>query len=54
MAASSKGEQAHDLNCLTIKELEQHAAQIMDKQTRDYYNEVSPPRSLHQSTISEY
>ncbi|KAI4243261.1 MAG: hypothetical protein LQ352_007070, partial [Teloschistes flavicans] len=29
----------HDLNCLTIAELEQHAAARMDKQTRDYYNE---------------
>ncbi|KAL9581391.1 MAG: hypothetical protein Q9212_003922, partial [Teloschistes hypoglaucus] len=29
----------HDLNCLTISELEQHAAARMDKQTRDYYNE---------------
>ncbi|KAL8676882.1 MAG: hypothetical protein Q9186_006636 [Xanthomendoza sp. 1 TL-2023] len=32
-------QQGHDLNCLTIKELEQHAEQRMDKQTRDYYNE---------------
>ncbi|KAL8691865.1 MAG: hypothetical protein Q9218_003009, partial [Villophora microphyllina] len=29
----------HDLNCLTIQELEHHAAARMDKQTRDYYNE---------------
>ncbi|KAL8954355.1 MAG: hypothetical protein Q9183_007172, partial [Haloplaca sp. 2 TL-2023] len=29
----------HDLQCLTIGELEQHAALHMDKQTRDYYNE---------------
>ena len=32
-------EEAHDLNCLTIAELEQHAEVRMDKQTRDYYNE---------------
>ncbi|KAI4271183.1 MAG: hypothetical protein LQ337_006197 [Flavoplaca oasis] len=32
-------QQPHDLNCLTIAELERHAAQRMDKQTRDYYNE---------------
>ncbi|KAL8670224.1 MAG: hypothetical protein Q9168_005226 [Polycauliona sp. 1 TL-2023] len=32
-------QQPHDLNCLTIAELEKHAAQRMDKQTRDYYNE---------------
>ena len=29
----------HDLNCLTISELEKLAAERMDKQTRDYYNE---------------
>lgn len=29
----------HDLNCLTIEELEKVAADMMDKQTRDYYNE---------------
>lgn len=29
----------HDLNCLTIKELEEIARNRMDKQTRDYYNE---------------
>ncbi|KAL8786496.1 MAG: hypothetical protein Q9213_002723 [Squamulea squamosa] len=32
-------QQSHDLNCLTIAELEKHAEQCMDKQTRDYYNE---------------
>ncbi|KAI9710073.1 MAG: hypothetical protein M1828_002220 [Chrysothrix sp. TS-e1954] len=37
MAAS--GEAAHDLNCLTIGDLEQLASVRMDKQTRDYYNE---------------
>ena len=30
----------HDLNCLTIEELQKLAAVRMDKQTRDYYNEV--------------
>ena len=29
----------HDLDCLTIEELEKLAAERMDKQTRDYYNE---------------
>lgn len=29
----------HDLDCLTIEELEKHAYNLMDKQTRDYYNE---------------
>ena len=28
-----------DLDCLTIEELEKHAHNLMDKQTRDYYNE---------------
>lgn len=32
-------QEPHDLNCLSIHELEQHAAVRMDKQTRDYYNE---------------
>lgn len=31
----------HDLNCLTIEELEHAAYDMMDKQTRDYYNEGS-------------
>ena len=39
MAARNTGEKPHDLNCLTIAELEKHAAIRMDKQTRDYYNE---------------
>lgn len=39
MASPSKGEKPHDLQCLTIHELEAHAHQHMDKQTRDYYNE---------------
>ena len=32
-------DQEHDLNCLTIAELEKLAVVRMDKQTRDYYNE---------------
>ncbi len=39
MPAQSATEKPHDLNCLTIHELEKHAALRMDKQTRDYYNE---------------
>ena len=39
MATEEKGEKPHDLNCLTIAELEKHAALRMNKQTRDYYNE---------------
>lgn len=30
---------SHDLQCLTIDELEKHAYHLMNKQTRDYYNE---------------
>lgn len=33
------GQKDHDLDCLTIDELEHHAHDLMDKQTRDYYNE---------------
>lgn len=39
MSAQSNSEKPHDLNCLTIHELEKHASLRMDKQTRDYYNE---------------
>ena len=37
MASQSKNDAPHDLNCLTIQELEKHAELRMDKQTRDYY-----------------
>ncbi|KAF2023377.1 FMN-dependent alpha-hydroxy acid dehydrogenase [Setomelanomma holmii] len=40
---------AHDLDCLTIAELEKLAAERMDKQTRDYYNEGAD----HGSTLAE-
>ena len=39
MAPQRKDAKPHDLNCLTIAELEKHAALRMNKQTRDYYNE---------------
>lgn len=39
MAARAEDQPPHDLNCLTIAELETIAADKMDKQTRDYYNE---------------
>lgn len=39
MTIQSRGGKADDLHCLTIHELEAHAHQRMDKQTRDYYNE---------------
>ena len=40
MSARPPTVRPHDLNCLTIEELRVHAAGMMDKQTRDYYNEV--------------
>lgn len=46
MASGPAGNMPVDLNCLTIEELEKHAAVRMDKQTRDYYNEVSFVSSL--------
>jgi (S)-2-hydroxy-acid oxidase len=45
---------AHDLNCLTIKELEALAAVRMDKQTRDYYNEGADSGSTLLENMSAY
>lgn len=36
---AAQAAQQHDLNCLTIRELQQLARERMDKMTRDYYNE---------------
>ncbi|ETN45113.1 uncharacterized protein HMPREF1541_09990 [Cyphellophora europaea CBS 101466] len=44
-----KGPTTHDLQCLTIRELELLARDRMDKQTRDYYNEGADDNS----TLSE-
>ena len=44
----------HDLNCLTITELEHLAAERMDKQTRDYYNEGSDSGSTLHENIQAY
>ncbi|KAJ4333613.1 hypothetical protein N0V87_007463 [Didymella glomerata] len=43
-----------DLHCLTIEELRVLAAQRMDKQTRDYYNEGSDSGSTLAENISAY
>lgn len=44
---------AHDLNCLTIEELESHAHNMMDKQTREYYNEGADSGStLRENSIA--
>lgn len=49
-AASKSNEPPHDLNCLSIAELEQIASQRMDKQTKDYYNEGADSGStLHEN-----
>ena len=54
MAAPAKGEQPHDLNCLTIAELEKHAEVRMNKQTRDYYNEGADSGSTLLENIQAY
>lgn len=43
-----------DFDCLTIDELEQHAHNLMDKQTRDYYNEGADSGSTLRENISAY
>lgn len=43
-----------DLHCLTIEELRVLAAQRMDKQTRDYYNEGADSGSTLAENISAY
>ena len=56
MAANGRGPQPtqHDLNCLTITELEKLARERMDKQTRDYYNEGSDSGSTLSENIEAY
>jgi (S)-2-hydroxy-acid oxidase len=44
----------HDLRCLTISELEKLAADRMDKQTRDYYNEGADSGSTLLENITAY
>lgn len=44
----------HDLNCLTITELEQIARERMDKQTRDYYNEGADDGSTLKENQTAY
>lgn len=54
MAAKEQGEEPHDLNCLTIEELAKLAAERMDKQTRDYYNEGADSGSTLLENIQAY
>jgi len=44
----------HDLDCLTIAELEKLAAERMDKQTRDYYNEGADSGTTLRENISAF
>jgi len=48
------GHGSHDLKCLTIADLEKHAADRMDKQTRDYYNEGADSGSTLRENIDAY
>lgn len=45
---------SHDLNCLSIAELEVLATQKMDKQTRDYYNEGADSGTTVQENMAAY
>lgn len=44
----------HDLDCLTIEELEKVARDRMDKQTRDYYNEGADSGSTLRENMQAY
>ena len=57
MTANTQEDQnhgGHDLNCLTITELEKHAYNLMDKQTRDYYNEGADSGSTLKENIDAF
>lgn len=54
MAAPAKAHLNHDLNCLSIKELEVLARERMDKQTRDYYNEGADSGSTLNENMEAY
>lgn len=52
--SASDAKNEHDLNCLTISELEALAHERMDKQTRDYYNEGADSGSTLLENIQAY
>jgi (S)-2-hydroxy-acid oxidase len=54
MSKAAPTEAPHDLDCLTIAELERHAAQRMTKQTRDYYDEGADSGSTLRENVSAY
>lgn len=54
LGAPAQAHLMHDLNCLSIKELEVLARERMDKQTRDYYNEGADSGSTLSENIEAY
>jgi (S)-2-hydroxy-acid oxidase len=54
MSKAAPTEEPHDLDCLTIAELEKHAAQRMTKQTKDYYDEGADSGSTLRENMSAY
>ncbi|KAK7905411.1 hypothetical protein LTR67_000133 [Exophiala xenobiotica] len=52
--SSSQQPSPHDLNCLTIAELEHLAYERMDKQTRDYYNEGADSGTTLSENVAAY
>lgn len=54
MSKAAPTQAPHDLNCLTIAELERHAAQRMTKQTKDYYDEGADSGSTLAENITAY
>ena len=54
MAQQKQGTSTEDLSCLTIEDLEQLSRDVMDKQTRDYYNEGSDSNSTLRENSSAY
>lgn len=53
-SAPATAHKFHDLNCLSIKELELLARDRMDKQTRDYYNEGADDGSTLKENQTAY
>lgn len=54
MSKAAPTETPHDLNCLTIRELERHAASRMTKQTKDYYDEGADSGSTLRENMTAY
>jgi (S)-2-hydroxy-acid oxidase len=54
MSKAAPTQPPHDLNCLTIAELERLAAQRMTKQTKDYYDEGADSGSTLAENMTAY